>query len=190
MDTRKMLSEGCESVSRRLCLRHASEYPIGRSGTYSEYWPAHRNRIALASHPYPISLLPSLLFRLLWYTSLYSCHTIIHQPQLHCLGLQHGTAKSTTTTVCGKYCCLMALYMDWGYSPQTFVGLLTPFIPINGCPNYLRRSSVHNPKYCSETDNVTLVWGKLIFQRLRSVTNGYWFLKTTSYVKHSNVSEL
>jgi hypothetical protein len=32
--------------------------------------------------------------------------------------------QGSTTTVCGKYCCLMALYMDWGYSPQKFVGLL------------------------------------------------------------------
>jgi len=27
------------------------------------------------------------------------------------------------STVCGKYCCLFALYMDLGYSPQQLVGL-------------------------------------------------------------------
>jgi hypothetical protein len=32
--------------------------------------------------------------------------------------------QGSTTTVCGKYCCLMAQYMDMGYSPQKFVGLL------------------------------------------------------------------
>jgi hypothetical protein len=32
--------------------------------------------------------------------------------------------QGSTTTVCGKYCCLLALYMDRGYSPQKIVGLL------------------------------------------------------------------
>jgi hypothetical protein len=32
--------------------------------------------------------------------------------------------QGSTTTVCGKYCCLMALYMDRGYSPEKFVALL------------------------------------------------------------------
>jgi hypothetical protein len=39
---------------------------------------------------------------------------------------------------------------------------LAPVNPINGYLNYLRRSLAHYPKYCRETDNVTLVWGKLI----------------------------
>jgi hypothetical protein len=30
------------------------------------------------------------------------------------------------STVCGKYCCLFALYMDRGYTAQQFVGLFTP----------------------------------------------------------------
>jgi hypothetical protein len=32
--------------------------------------------------------------------------------------------QGSTTSVCGKYCFLLALYMDSGYSPQKFVGLL------------------------------------------------------------------
>ena len=32
--------------------------------------------------------------------------------------------QGPTTTVCGKYCCLFALYMDRGYTPKQFVGLL------------------------------------------------------------------
>jgi hypothetical protein len=32
--------------------------------------------------------------------------------------------QCSTTTLCSKYCCLMALYMDRGYSPQKFAGLL------------------------------------------------------------------
>ena len=31
--------------------------------------------------------------------------------------------QGPTTTVCGEYCCLFALYMDRGYTPQQFVGL-------------------------------------------------------------------
>jgi hypothetical protein len=31
--------------------------------------------------------------------------------------------QGSTTTVCGKYCCLLALYTDRGYSPQTVAGL-------------------------------------------------------------------
>jgi hypothetical protein len=30
--------------------------------------------------------------------------------------------QGPTTTVCGKYCCLFALYMDRGYTPQQFTG--------------------------------------------------------------------
>jgi hypothetical protein len=32
------------------------------------------------------------------------------------------------TTVCGKYCCLFALYMERGYTGKQFVGLFTPDI--------------------------------------------------------------
>ena len=32
--------------------------------------------------------------------------------------------QGPTSTMCGKYCCLFALHMDWGYRPKQFVGLL------------------------------------------------------------------
>ena len=32
--------------------------------------------------------------------------------------------QGPTNTVCDKYCCLFALYMDRGYTPRQFVGLL------------------------------------------------------------------
>ena len=32
--------------------------------------------------------------------------------------------QGLTSTICGKYCCLFALYMDRGYTPKQFVGLL------------------------------------------------------------------
>ena len=31
--------------------------------------------------------------------------------------------QSLTSDVCGKYCCLFALYIDWGYTLQQFVAL-------------------------------------------------------------------
>jgi hypothetical protein len=33
--------------------------------------------------------------------------------------------QEPTTAVCGKYCCPFALYVDRGYTPQQFVGLLS-----------------------------------------------------------------
>jgi len=32
--------------------------------------------------------------------------------------------QGLTIDVCGKYCCLIALYMDPGYTPQQFISLL------------------------------------------------------------------
>jgi len=32
--------------------------------------------------------------------------------------------QGLTSSVCGQYCCLFALYMDKGYTPKQFVGLL------------------------------------------------------------------
>jgi hypothetical protein len=34
--------------------------------------------------------------------------------------------QGPTSTVCGKYCCLFALYMDRGYTGKQFVGMFTP----------------------------------------------------------------
>lgn len=31
--------------------------------------------------------------------------------------------QGPTSTVCGKYCCMFALYMDRGYTPKQFIGL-------------------------------------------------------------------
>ena len=43
----------------------------------------------------------------------------------HCTVWQYNRTQfqGPTTTVCGEYCCLFALYMDRGYTPQQFVGL-------------------------------------------------------------------
>jgi len=43
----------------------------------------------------------------------------------HCTVWQYNKTQlqGPTTTVCGEYCCLFALYMDRGYTPKQFVGL-------------------------------------------------------------------
>jgi len=41
------------------------------------------------------------------------------------LNYNNTQLKGPLSTVCGKYCCLFALYMDRGYTGQQFVGLFT-----------------------------------------------------------------
>ena len=43
----------------------------------------------------------------------------------HCTVCQYNKTQLQvpTTTVCGEYCCLFALYMDRGYTPKQFEGL-------------------------------------------------------------------
>ena len=43
----------------------------------------------------------------------------------HCTVWQYNKTQlqGPTTTVCGEYCCLFALYMDRDYTPQQFEGL-------------------------------------------------------------------
>ena len=36
-----------------------------------------------------------------------------------------STLQGPTSVVCGKYCCLFALYMDRGFTPKQFVNLFT-----------------------------------------------------------------
>ena len=42
------------------------------------------------------------------------------------LNYNNTQLQGPLSTVCGKYCCLFALYMDRGYTGQQFVGLFTP----------------------------------------------------------------
>jgi len=60
----------------------------------------------------------------------------------HCTVWQYSRMQlqGPTTTVCGEYCCLFALYMDRGYTRQQFVGL---FAAENADPN------IHQ-LFCSE----------------------------------------
>jgi len=42
------------------------------------------------------------------------------------LNYNNPQLQGPLSTVCGKYCCLLALYTDRGYTGQQFVGLFTP----------------------------------------------------------------
>ena len=46
----------------------------------------------------------------------------------NCIVLNYNTVQlqGPMSIVCGKYCCLFALYMDRGYTGKQFVGLFTP----------------------------------------------------------------
>jgi len=48
----------------------------------------------------------------------------------NCTDLNYNNTElqGPLSTVCGKYCCSFALYMDRGYTGQQFVGLFTPGI--------------------------------------------------------------
>jgi len=41
------------------------------------------------------------------------------------LNYNHAQLQGPTSTLCGKYCCPFALYMDTGYTGKQFVGLFT-----------------------------------------------------------------
>jgi hypothetical protein len=59
-----------------------------------------------------------------------SIHDIQSFLRRNCTILYYNKAQlqGPLSTVCGKYCCLFALYMDRGYTPNQFVGLFTPSI--------------------------------------------------------------
>jgi hypothetical protein len=59
-----------------------------------------------------------------------SIHNIQAFLRRNCTILNYNKAllQGPVSTVCGKYCCLFALYMDRGYTANQFVGLFTPSI--------------------------------------------------------------
>jgi len=59
-----------------------------------------------------------------------SDHKILSFLKCNCTVWNYNTTslQGPTSVVCGHYCCLFALYMDEGYTPQQFVRLFTPSI--------------------------------------------------------------
>jgi hypothetical protein len=101
------------------------KYPIQRSGTLIVNTDPHTES---GSHWLAIHI-QSRSSRLYYFDS-YGLTPYIPAIQSfinrNCTVWDYNTVQlqGSTTTVCGKYCCLLALYMERVYSPQKFVGLL------------------------------------------------------------------
>jgi hypothetical protein len=101
------------------------KYPITRSGTLIVNADPHTES---GSHWLAIHI-QSRSSRLYYFNS-YGLPPYIPAIQsfinLNCTVWDYNSVQlqGSTTTVCGKYSCLMALYMERGYSRQKFVGLL------------------------------------------------------------------
>jgi hypothetical protein len=87
------------------------QHSIARSGTLFVNTDPLRIGFALVSCSFPIMFLHPILFRLLWITSLYSLYTIVHQTQLHRLGLQLDT--NARTYYSGLRQILLSLRLTW-----------------------------------------------------------------------------
>jgi hypothetical protein len=101
------------------------KYPIAGSGTLIVNTDQHTES---GSH-WLVVHIQSRSSRLYYFVS-YGLHPFIPAIQSfisrNCTVWDYNSVQlqGCTTNVCGKYCCLLALYMDRGYSPQKFVGLL------------------------------------------------------------------
>jgi hypothetical protein len=133
------------------------KYPTPRSGTLIVNAYPH-TQFALASYPYPITFLPFLLFRRLWSTSIHSGHS--HSSTETALSgittrySYKALRQPSVANIAVSWRCIWILVTRLKNSLGSF---LAPVIPINGCPNYLRWSLAHYPKYYRETGNITPV---------------------------------
>ena len=128
MDTRRIMC----------CLRYVSSYlcvfpsdllpqnPIARSGTLNVNTDPHAES---GSHCLAIHL--QSRSHSSYYFDNYGLPPFIVSIQFfinrNCIVWDYNAIQlqELTSTVCGKYCCFLALYMDRGYTPRQFVGLLT-----------------------------------------------------------------
>jgi hypothetical protein len=97
---------------------------IARTGTVIINADSHtEKRFSLVSRSPTNAFLHSLLFRLVRTASIYSLHTLLPYAKL-LYGFATLQLEELTSSVCGQYCCLFALYMDRGYTPKHFVFLI------------------------------------------------------------------
>ena len=120
-----VLSAACEVFSRRFPIRSTSAaFDRAFWHPHRQHQSAHRDWFALVSHSFPITRPHLLIFRFLWIASLHSLYTIVQQRKCSVWDYNSVQLQGLTSSVCGKYCCLFALYMDRGYTPKQFIGLL------------------------------------------------------------------
>ena len=118
-----MYSAGREIVSRRISLRcpttfHHAEYHRHHQCRYS-----HRKIFALAGRSFSTALPDLLMSRFLWIAPSIPAIQLFIRRNCSVWNYNSVRLQGPTSTVCGKYCCLYALYMDRGYTPEQFVGL-------------------------------------------------------------------
>ena len=119
-----MYTTGSEIVSpSTISLRSPSTLNHAFWHCHHLHRSSHREWFALASHSFStpvLQLLPHIFVR---YLPVYPYYPSIHDTQLLPLELQDLHLKGLTSTVCGKYCRLFAIYMDRGYTAEQFIGL-------------------------------------------------------------------
>jgi len=96
--------------------------PVLKPCTHHQCRSPYRGRFTLASHTSYTPLF-ECLFRFIWHLPLvFSIQTLLHH---NCTIWEYKKRQlqGLTSEVCGQYCCLFALYMDRGYTPQQFITL-------------------------------------------------------------------
>ena len=128
--TDHLLSEERQIVSGRLSVRLVTSFHTRTDWhRHSQYRSSHATRHTLARDPLSTKILHCILFRFIRATTP-SDLDILTFLKRNCTVCNYNTTslQGPTRVVCGHYCCLFALYMDEGYTPQQFVRLFTPSI--------------------------------------------------------------
>jgi len=116
----------CKIVSRSIHLRSPTTSITTQSGTVIINADPHTEGGShwLAIHFEPRS---STAYYFDSYGFLPFIRTIHAFLRRNCTVWDYNTVQlqGLTSTVCGQYCCMFALYMDRGYTPKQFVGLFS-----------------------------------------------------------------
>jgi hypothetical protein len=107
-------AKGRAFISRRIFVRHSASFDNTLCDSYRQYRSAHDQGNALASHTSPTTILLWLFFYFYGLPPLIP--SILTFLRRACSVWEYNTTKQQgwTSTVCGEYCCLFALYVDLG----------------------------------------------------------------------------
>ena len=115
----------CKIVSRRISLVYPTKFNHAVWHRHYQCRSSHRERFTPASNPFRARGFQCLIFRLLWYLAPCSEHNAFLRR--NCTFWVYNTVQlqGLTSTVCGHYCCLFALYIVKCYNPKQLIGHLT-----------------------------------------------------------------
>ena len=120
-----MYLKGRPYVSWRVSIRYATYNAFRFTVCHldREHGFARFEKNALARNSFPTAILQRLVFHSYGLPPVLP--NIVALLRRTCTVCEYNATKlqRLTSTVCGKYCCLFALYMDRGYTPKQFVGL-------------------------------------------------------------------